>query len=60
MSTATSEPATVTSASPLRVQLDSADTDDPGLHLTSYTPVLADRVSVVVQGSQLLVLGAFV
>jgi len=53
----TSEPGTVTSASPLRVQLDSSDTDDPALTLSSYTPTLTDRVAVIVQGGQLLVLG---
>ena len=52
-----SEPATVTQVSPLLVQLDSSDTAAPALHLDAHTPVLADRVSVVQQGSQLLVLG---
>ena len=52
-----SEPGTVTSASPLEVQLDSSDTATPALRLASYTPVLADRVAVIVQGGQSLVLG---
>jgi len=52
-----SEPGTITSASPLEVQLDSADTATPALRLASYTPTLNDRVAVIVQGGQLLVLG---
>jgi hypothetical protein len=54
------EPATVTQASPLLVRLDSSATSVPALHLAAYTPVLADRVSVLRQGSQLVVLGKVV
>ena len=53
------EPATVTQVSPLRVQLDSSRTDAPALCLASYTPTVADRVSVERQGTQILVLGRF-
>lgn len=53
-------PAVVTSTSPLMVQADSSDTAVPAKRLTSYTPVLADHVSVIPQGHQLLILGAFV
>ena len=56
----TSEPGTITSASPVLVQLDSSDTAAPALCLASYTPVLNDRVAVIVQGGQLLVLGRVV
>jgi len=52
-----SEPGTITSASPLEVQLDSSDTAAPALRLASYAPTLNDRVAVIVQGGQLLVLG---
>jgi microcystin-dependent protein len=52
-----SEPATVTQASPLLVHLDSSASAVPALCLGSYTPVLADRVSVDQQGSQVVVLG---
>jgi hypothetical protein len=51
------EPATVTQASPLLVLLDSSSTAVPALHLASYTPVVADRVSVFRQGSQVIVAG---
>ena len=51
------EPATVTQASPLLVQLDSSLSPVPALYLTSYTPTLADRVAVVPLGTRLLVLG---
>ena len=54
-----SEPATVTQVSPLMVQLDSSRTPTPALHLASYSPVVADRVAVDRQGSQLLTLGTF-
>jgi len=54
-----SEPGIVTSASPLEVLLDSSDTSDPALRLASYTPTLNDRVAVIEQGGQLLVLGAY-
>lgn len=54
-----SEPGTVTQVSPLRVQLDSSATSAPALHLAWYTPVVADRVAVDRQGSQILVLGRF-
>lgn len=54
-----SEPGTVTQASPLLVLLDSADTATPALHLASYTPALNDRVSVLMQGKQALVIGRF-
>jgi len=57
--TATNESATVTSVSPLRVQLDSTSTDAPALTLVSYIPVVGNRVTVLVQGSQLLILGAW-
>jgi len=43
--------------SPLTVTLDSSDTAVPALCLGSYMPILADRVSVTRQGSQLMVLG---
>jgi len=52
-----SEPGTVTSASPLEVQLDSSDTATPAMHLASYAPTLNDRVAVIVQSGQILVLG---
>ena len=59
-------PAVVTQASPLLVQLFGSVTAVPALCLSSYTPVLADQVSVVEQGPagprprQVLVLGKFV
>ena len=51
------EPGTVTSASPLLVKLDSSATAVPALRLSSYTPVVADRVAVVRMGTRLLTLG---
>jgi len=57
--TATNESGTVTSVSPLLVQLDSASTAAPALTLVSYIPVIGNRVTVLVQGSQLLILGAW-
>jgi hypothetical protein len=51
------EPGTVTQASPLLVKLDSSATAVPALRLSSYTPVVADRVAVVRLSSRLLVLG---
>lgn len=51
------EPGTVTQASPLLVQLDSSATAVPALRLSSYSPVVADRVAVVQMGSRLVVLG---
>ena len=53
------EPATITSTAPLLARLDSSATAVPALRLASYTPVVADRVSVDRQGSQLLILGKF-
>jgi hypothetical protein len=53
-----SEPGTVTQASPLLVRLDSSATAVPALRVSSYTPVVADRVAVVRLSSRLLVLGA--
>lgn len=53
-----SEPASVTSAAPLTIRYDSGVKDLPALHLAAYTPVIGDRVAVVVHGiSQILVLG---
>ena len=51
------EPATVTTASPLMVRLDSSATAVPALHFAAYTPVVGDRVSVLRQGSQVVVVG---
>ena len=51
------EPGTVTQASPLLVQLDSSATAVPALRLSSYSPVVADRVAVVRLGARLLTLG---
>jgi len=51
------ERATVDSASPLSVVLDSGDNSAPSCALASYTPVVGDRVVVVKLGSQLLILG---
>jgi hypothetical protein len=53
------EPATVTQTSPLRVKRDLAQSDEPALRLTGYTPTLGDRVSVTRQGTQSLVVGTF-
>jgi hypothetical protein len=52
--------ATVTTASPLTVTLDSSDTAVPAAHLAAYTPVAADRVAVVSLGHGQLVLGKVV
>jgi hypothetical protein len=52
------EPGTVTQASPLLVKLDSSATAVPALRLSSYSPVVADRVVVVRLSSRLVVLGA--
>lgn len=49
--------ATVSAASPLAVLVDGAATAVSALALGSYTPTLADRVLVVVEGSRLVVLG---
>ena len=52
------EPATVTQATPtLLVRLDSSATAVPALHFAAYTPVVGDRVSVLRQGSQVVVVG---
>lgn len=53
------EPAVVTQASPLLVQLHSSATAVPALKLGSYTPVLGDQVSVGRQGSEVLVVGTW-
>jgi Flp pilus assembly protein TadG len=53
------EPATVTQASPLLIRLDSSASSVPALHLTSYTPVLNDRVGCLRMGRMALVLGKF-
>jgi hypothetical protein len=47
----------VTTTSPLTVTIDSSSTAVPALRLAAYTPVVADRVAVIRQGSQLLILG---
>jgi hypothetical protein len=52
-------PGTVTQVSPLLVLTDSADTATPALCLAHYSPKLNDRVSLLRQGSQILVLGNF-
>lgn len=52
--------ATVETAAPLTVLVDSSETDDPAVALGSYTPVVNDRVAVEVLGGQLLVLGKVV
>ncbi len=51
------EYATVSTASPLTVLLDSSDTAVEAQHLAAYTPVVADRVAVTRFGRGLLVLG---
>jgi hypothetical protein len=51
------EYATVSQASPLRVLLDSSDTDDPAQCLGSYAPVVNARVAVERFGKGLLVMG---
>ena len=51
------EPATVMDDAPLLVRLDASDTATPALRLGAYTPTVGDRVAVIRQGSQLLVLG---
>ena len=52
-----SELAVVTAASPLTIRYDSGVKDLPALHLASYSPVVADRVAVIVHQAQILVLG---
>jgi len=54
------QPATVETVSPLTVTLDSSDTAVPAQRLSSYAPVLGDRVAAVRLGGQLLVLGKVV
>ena len=51
------EPATVTSASPLEIKFEAATQATPALRLSSYSPVVADRVAVVRLGARLLTLG---
>ena len=54
------EPGTVTQESPLLVRLDASDSATPALRLDPYIPTEFDRVAVIRQGSQLLVLGKVV
>ena len=49
--------ATVTTTAPLTVTLDSGEEPLPAQRLSSYTPVVSDRVAVVAFGSGLLILG---
>jgi hypothetical protein len=53
------EPATVTQVTPLMIHYDSGSQSVPALKLGSYTPVVGDRVTVIEQNSEVIVLGSF-